>query len=158
MTLSLLPGSSGSAARDLPGLYSMKAEIGKRKLDLLSRIINSRICLAYRKLFARRLIKWKWKTTILRNSFQTLSKTCKNLIFLVILLIYLRITASLPLTDKNKDGNQLSEMLLTKRNICNGSIRSVANLAWNFTLMFILRCTFPSGMNRGNILQQIKTE
>ena len=39
----------------------MKAEIGKRKLDLLSRIINSSTCLAYRKLFACHLIKWKWR-------------------------------------------------------------------------------------------------
>lgn len=57
---SLIPGSSGSAARGLLGLHSIKAEICKRKLYLLGRIINSDSSLAYRKLFMRRLIKWKW--------------------------------------------------------------------------------------------------
>ena len=132
MTLSLLPGSSGSAARDLPGLYSMKAEIGKRKLDLLSRIINSSTCLAYRKLFARRLIKWK------RRNKQFVEFIPDVIIIKVmeefdlrdyITFFSLRMNAFLP----NKDGNQLPEMLLTKRNICNGSIRSVGNLAWNST-------------------------
>ena len=61
VTQCLIPGSSGSATRGLLGLHSIKAEIGKRKLYLLGRIINSSSSLAHRKLFIRKLIKWKWR-------------------------------------------------------------------------------------------------
>ena len=61
MTQCLLPGSSGSAARGLLGLRSIKTEISKRKLYLLGRIINSSSSLAHRKLFIRKLVTWKWK-------------------------------------------------------------------------------------------------
>ena len=61
ITQCLIPGSSGSAARGLLGLHNIKTEIGKRKLYLLGRIINLSSSLAYRKLFIRKLIKWKWR-------------------------------------------------------------------------------------------------
>ena len=61
MTQCLIPGFSGSAARGLLGLRSIKTEISKRKLYLLGRIINSSSSLARRKLFIRKLVTWKWK-------------------------------------------------------------------------------------------------
>ena len=56
VTQCLIPGSSGSATRGLLGLHSIKAEIGKRKLYLLGRIINSSSSLAHRKLFTENLL------------------------------------------------------------------------------------------------------
>ena len=61
MTQCLLPGSSGSAARGLLGLHSIKTEISKRKLYLLDKIIYSSSSLSLRKLFIRKLVTWKWK-------------------------------------------------------------------------------------------------
>ena len=79
VTQGLIPGSSGSAARGLLGLHSIKAEIGKRKLYLLGRIINSSSSLAYRKLFIRKLIKWKW-----RQSNSTMSGFIPDIIKLLV--------------------------------------------------------------------------
>lgn len=79
VTQSLLPGSSGSAARGLIGLHSMKAEINKRKLYLLGRIINSSTCLAYRKLFVRRLIKWKWRKNRVTGFITDVNKVMEDL-------------------------------------------------------------------------------
>ena len=61
MTQCSIPGSSGSAARGLLGLRSIKTGISKQKLYLLGRIINSSSSLAHRKLFIRKLVTWKWK-------------------------------------------------------------------------------------------------
>ncbi len=58
--LGLLGGTSGSAARGLLGLWSIGAEIDKRKLLFLRRLIcASEYCL-HRRVFMIRLIRWKW--------------------------------------------------------------------------------------------------
>lgn len=75
---SLLPGSSGSAARGLLGLHSITTEINKRKLYFLSRIINSDTCLAHRKLFVRRLIRWKWKSTKMSGFIPDIMKVLED--------------------------------------------------------------------------------
>lgn len=56
----LLPGTSGSAARGLLGLLSIEAEIDKRKLYFLGRLINMSPGAPCRRIFFIRLIRWKW--------------------------------------------------------------------------------------------------
>ncbi len=43
------------------GLGRIETDISRRKLYFLGRIINSSSTQAFRKLFVRRLIKWKWR-------------------------------------------------------------------------------------------------
>ena len=56
----LLPGTSGSAARGLLGLLSVEAEIDKRKLYFLGRLINMGAGAPCRRVFFIRLLRWKW--------------------------------------------------------------------------------------------------
>lgn len=60
----LLPGTSGSAARGLLGLWSIEGEIEKRKLLFLGRVINSSHHLAHRKLLMVRIFRWKYRKNI----------------------------------------------------------------------------------------------
>ena len=55
-----LPGTSGTACRGLLGIWDIKAEIDKRKLYLLGRIIRSSDRRAHKRIFKRRFIRWKW--------------------------------------------------------------------------------------------------
>jgi hypothetical protein len=61
VTEGLLPGTSGSAARGLLGLWSIEGEIEKTKLSFLGRLINSSHDLAQRKLLMVRIIRWKYR-------------------------------------------------------------------------------------------------
>ena len=65
----LLPGTSGSAACGLLGLYSVETEIDKRKLYFVARLINMRPGLPCRRLFFTRLIRWKWENTNMVTEF-----------------------------------------------------------------------------------------
>ncbi|CAB4004395.1 Hypothetical predicted protein [Paramuricea clavata] len=56
----LLPGTSGSAAQGLLGLLSVEAEIDKRKLYFLGRLINMGAGAPCRRVFFIRLLRWKW--------------------------------------------------------------------------------------------------
>ncbi len=53
-------GTSGSAARGLLGLWSIGAEIDKRKLLFLRRLICASEHCIHRRVFLIRLIRWKW--------------------------------------------------------------------------------------------------
>ena len=64
VTEGLLPGTSGSAARGLLGLWSIEGEIEKTKLSFLGRLINSSHDLAQRKLLMVRIIRWKYRKNI----------------------------------------------------------------------------------------------
>jgi hypothetical protein len=59
----LLPGISGSAARWLLGLLSIEAEVDKRKLYFLGRLISMNHGVPCRRIFLMRLIRWKWNRT-----------------------------------------------------------------------------------------------
>ena len=56
VTEGLLPGTSGSAARGLLGLWSIEGEIEKKKLSFLGRRINSSHDVAQRKLLMVRIM------------------------------------------------------------------------------------------------------
>ena len=58
-----LPGTSGFASRGLLGLLTIEAEIDKRKLYFLGRLILMSHGIPCRKIFLVRLIKWKWNRT-----------------------------------------------------------------------------------------------
>jgi hypothetical protein len=57
----LLPGTSGSAARGLLGMLSIEAEIDRRKLYFLGRLINISAGVLCRRVLFIRLARWKWK-------------------------------------------------------------------------------------------------
>lgn len=57
----LLPGTSGSAARGLLGLWSIEGEIEKKKLSFFGRLLNSSHFLAQRKLLIIRILRWKYR-------------------------------------------------------------------------------------------------
>jgi hypothetical protein len=59
----LLPGISGSAARGLLGSPPIEAEVDKRKLYLLGRLILMSHGVPCRKIFLMTLIRWKWNHT-----------------------------------------------------------------------------------------------
>ena len=59
----LLPGISGSAARGLLDLLSIEAEVDKRKLYFLGRLISMNHGVPCRRIFLMRLIRWKWNRT-----------------------------------------------------------------------------------------------
>ena len=56
----LLPGTSGSAARGLLGMLSIEAEIDRRKLYFLGRLINISAGVLCRRVLFIRLARWKW--------------------------------------------------------------------------------------------------
>jgi hypothetical protein len=56
----LLPATSGSAARGLLGLLSIEAEIEKRKLYFLGRLLNMGAGAPCSRVFFIRLFRWKW--------------------------------------------------------------------------------------------------
>ena len=58
-----LPGTSGSASRGLLGLLSIEAEIDKRKLYFLGRLMLMSYRIPCRRIFLVRLIRWKWNRT-----------------------------------------------------------------------------------------------
>ena len=58
-----LPGTSGSASRGRLSLLTIEAEIDKRKLYFLGRLILMSHGIPCRKIFLMRLIKWKWNRT-----------------------------------------------------------------------------------------------
>ena len=64
VTEGLLPGTSGSAARGLLGLWSIEGEIEKKKLSFLGRLVNSSDNLAQVKLLMVRIIRWKYRKKI----------------------------------------------------------------------------------------------
>ena len=66
---SFLPGTSGSASRGLLGLLTIEAEIDRRKLYFLGRLILMSHGIPCRKIFLVRLIKWKWNRTYKLKKF-----------------------------------------------------------------------------------------
>jgi hypothetical protein len=58
--LGLLSGTSGSAVRGLLGLWTVGAEIDKRKLLFLRRLICASEDCVYRRVFMIRLNRWRW--------------------------------------------------------------------------------------------------
>ena len=58
-----LPGTSGSASRGLLGLLTIEAEIDRRKLYFLGRLILMSYGIACRRIFLVRLTRWKWNST-----------------------------------------------------------------------------------------------
>jgi len=58
--LGLLGGTSGSAARGFVGLWTIEAEINKRKLLFLRRLIHAGELCIHRRVFMIRLTRWKW--------------------------------------------------------------------------------------------------
>ncbi|CAB4017039.1 Hypothetical predicted protein [Paramuricea clavata] len=58
--LGLLSGTSGSAARGLLGLWTVGAEIDKRKLLFLRRLICASENCVHRRVFMIRLNRWRW--------------------------------------------------------------------------------------------------
>ena len=57
----LLPGTSGSAARCVLGLWSIEGEIEQKKLGFWGRLINSSKHLVQRKLLMIRIVRWKYR-------------------------------------------------------------------------------------------------
>ena len=55
----MLGGTSGSVARELVGLWSVEAEINKRKLLFLRRMIHASELCIHRRAFVIRLTRWK---------------------------------------------------------------------------------------------------
>ena len=59
-----LPGTSASASRGLLGLLSIEAEIDKRKLYFLGRLMLMSYGIPCRKIFLVTLIRWKYNGTV----------------------------------------------------------------------------------------------
>ena len=88
--LGLLGGTSGSAARGFVGLWSIEAEVDKRKLLFLRRLIHASEQCIHHRVFIIRLTRWKWNPNKITGFLPDIVRILKKYSLLEYLDYYLQ--------------------------------------------------------------------